>query len=127
MLRTVGVSFEKLVPDAAHAAALRDAVCRVHGCTMLATELLNLYVRDRLENHGGSGLEHVMEGNWLLNAYYEVTRASERRKAKVEPALRATRDAHASCQRPFFDLKRHPLATFHRTPKNDPWTGLGLE
>ena len=95
MLRTVGVSFEKLVPDAAHSAALRDAVCRVHGCTMLATELLNLYVRDRLENHGGSGLEHVMEGNWLLNAYYEVTRASsERRKAKVEPALRATRDAH---------------------------------
>ena len=36
-VRTVGVSFEKLVPDAAHVSAIRGAVERVHRCTLLAT------------------------------------------------------------------------------------------
>ena len=39
-VRTVGVSFEKLIPDAAHASAIRGAVERVHRCTLLAIEHL---------------------------------------------------------------------------------------
>ena len=91
-VRTVGVSFEKLIPDAAHASAIRGAVERVHRCTLLATELLNLYVRDRLQHHGGAGLQLVCDANWLLNAYNEVTHG--RTKTKVISELRATRDAH---------------------------------
>ena len=91
-LRTVGVAFDKLVPDATHANAIRDAVERVHRCTLLATELLNLYVRDRLQHHGGTGLQHVCDANWLLNAYFEVTHGD--RRAKTIPELRATRDLH---------------------------------
>ena len=91
-LRTVGVPFARLVPDAAHASAICDAVERVHRATLLATELLNLHVRDRLENHGGEGLHEVFSANWLLNAYNEVTFA--RGNPKVVDELRATRDAH---------------------------------
>ena len=91
-LRTVGVAFARLVPNAAHAAAIRDAVERTHHATLLATELLNLHVRDRLANHGGGGLTDVFNANWLLNAYNEVTFA--RGKPKVVEELRATRDAH---------------------------------
>lgn len=47
-VRTVGVSLERLVPDAVHLDAIRDAVQRTHRATLLATELLNFYVRDRL-------------------------------------------------------------------------------
>jgi len=63
-LRTVGVSFAKLVPDEGHVVAIRDAVDRVHKATLLTTELLNLYVRDRLQNHAGSGLDLVCDANW---------------------------------------------------------------
>lgn len=91
-LRTVGVSFVKLVPDETHVVAIRDAVDRVHKATILATELLNLYVRDRLQNHGGSGLGLVCDANWLLNAFNEVTHG--RGKTKEIKELRATRDAH---------------------------------
>ena len=49
-LRTVGVSLEKLLPSASHLDAVRDAVNRTHRATILATELLNFYVRDRLQN-----------------------------------------------------------------------------
>ena len=91
-VRTVGVNFEKLIPDAAHASAIRGAVERVHRCTLLATELLNLYVRDRLQHHDGTGLQLVCDANWLLNAYNEVTHG--RAKTKTSSELRATRDAH---------------------------------
>ena len=91
-LRTVGVPFARLVPDAAHAKAIHDAVERDHRATLLATELLNLHARERLENHGGEGLEGLFDANWLLNAYNEVTFA--RGKPKVVEALRATRDSH---------------------------------
>ena len=86
------MAFARLVPDAAHATAIRDAVERTHHATLLATELLNLHVRDRLANHGGGGLADIFNANWLLNAYNEVTFA--RGKSKVVGELRATRDAH---------------------------------
>ena len=91
-LRTVGVPFARLVPDAAHAKAIGDTVERVHRATLNATELLGLHARDRLANHGGEGLEGLFDANWLLNAYYEVTFA--RGKPRVVEELRATRDAH---------------------------------
>jgi hypothetical protein len=49
---------------------------RVHRCTLLATELLNLYVRDRLQHHDGTGLQLVCDANWLLKAYCVQRRAT---------------------------------------------------
>jgi len=73
-------------------AAIRDAVQRVHRCTLLATELLNLYVRDRLENHDASGLDKIFDSNWPLNAYYLVS--SSKRAGKTDTLLKAVFDAH---------------------------------
>ena len=108
-LRTVGVSFAKLVPDEGHVVSIRDAVDRVHKATLLTTELLNLYVRDRLQNHGGSGLDLVCDSNWLLNAFNEVTRG--RGKTKEVKELRETRGAHMQA----FDPRRPDrYLEFHR-------------
>ena len=90
-LRTVGVSLQRLVPDASQLDAIRDAVTRTHRATLLATELLNFYVRDRLENHDGGGLEGVCAANWLLSVYHAVTCGV--RKSKDVPDLLAVRDA----------------------------------
>jgi hypothetical protein len=109
-VRTVGVNFEKLIPDTAHASAIRGAVERVHRCTLLATELLNLYVRDRLQHHGGTGLHLVCDSNWLLNAYNEVTYG--KKTTKVISELRATRDAHMPA---FVTVDRAGLTQIHRT------------
>jgi hypothetical protein len=70
----VGCSFEKVVPDESHRASITDAVVRVHRSTILATELLNIYVRDRLENHGGAGLESILDANWLFSCSKLTTR-----------------------------------------------------
>ena len=70
---TVSCALGKAVGDPTHLAALRDAVKRVHACTYHATDLLNLYVRDCLENRKGSGLDHIFSQNWLINAYYAVS------------------------------------------------------
>ena len=42
---TVGCRLAHLVPDRTHAAAIEDAVTRVHRATFLATELANLHLR----------------------------------------------------------------------------------
>lgn len=49
--RTVGVSLERLVPDEDHKRRIRDAVQRTHQATLLATELINLFVRDAVSRH----------------------------------------------------------------------------
>tara|TARA_B110001450_G_scaffold248087_1_gene263854 strand:+ start:365 stop:775 length:411 start_codon:yes stop_codon:yes gene_type:complete len=87
--RTVACNFESLVPDETHKAAIRDAVHRTHKATILATELLNLHVRRRLEERSGVGLDQILTPNWLLNAYNEVT--SGRVPTKVVSELRDTR------------------------------------
>jgi hypothetical protein len=89
--RTVGCSFERLVPDATHRVAIRDAVRRVHRATILATQLLNLHVRRCFEERGGAGLGRICDANWLLNAYNEVT-ASGKRAAKVDAELHQTKE-----------------------------------
>ena len=43
---TVGCRLAHLVPDRTHAAAIEDAVTRVHRATFLATELANLHLQD---------------------------------------------------------------------------------
>jgi hypothetical protein len=88
---TVACSAEKAIPDPRHRAAMRAAVLRVHKCTFAATELLNLYVRDRIENHNATGLEDVFKPNWLLNAYHLV-KINRRKQPKVDPRLQATFD-----------------------------------
>ena len=89
---TVACAAQKAIPDPAHRTAIGDAVRRVHQCTFAATELLNLYVRERIENHTGAGLEHIFESNWLLNAYYAVSTSN--RHAAIDPDVRAVFDAH---------------------------------
>jgi hypothetical protein len=90
--RTVGVAFEKLIPDEGHRRKIRDAVERAHRATLLATELINFYVRHRLEYHAGAGLETVFDSNWLLNVYNEVTAGP--RKTKLVPELRDVVNKH---------------------------------
>ena len=90
---TVSCTLKRAVANPAHLAALRDAVERVHACTYHATDLLNLYVRDRLERHEGTGLEGVFTQNWLLNAYYAVS-VGKGRTAKVDANVQAVFDAH---------------------------------
>jgi hypothetical protein len=71
---------------------IRSAVIRANRCTYHATELLNLYVRDRLENHEGKGLESIFDRNWLLKAYQTVSTSIKR--ASIDPAIQAVYDAH---------------------------------
>ena len=95
-LYTVSCAFSKAVPDGEHQAAIRDAVARVHRCTTAATELLNLYVRDRLENHAASGLDKLFEPNWLRNAYYAVAKLNRKSRADGDASLQAVYDTHMS-------------------------------
>ena len=87
---TVGVSFEKLVPDEVHKAKIRDAVQRVHKATIYATELINMHIRRCFEELDGNGLESVCDANWLLNVYNEVTIGTG--APKVIPELRETKE-----------------------------------
>ena len=89
---TVAVAFDKAVPDPQHRAAIQDAVLRVHACTHSATELLNLYVRDRIEHHAGTGLDRVFEANWLIKVYSTVSYAKG--NASTDPDIQAVFDAH---------------------------------
>ena len=88
---TVKCALRKAVLESSQLESIRDAVLRVNRCTYHATELLNLYVRDRIENHHGSGLEHVFAQNWLANAYQAV---SIGRAAKTDDNIVAVFDAH---------------------------------
>ena len=87
---TVGVSFEKLVPDESHKAMIREAVQRVHKATIYATELINIQIRRCIEELGGVGLESICDANWLLNVYNEVTVGTG--SPKVIPQLRETKE-----------------------------------
>ena len=94
-IRTVGCNLARLVPDAGHLDAIRQAVASTHKATILATELLNMHVR-RLLRDEGADLSVLFSASWLLNAYNEVT--TGKRKVKIEPELRQTREA---CMPPF--------------------------
>ena len=85
---TVKAALWKAVPDPTHLVAIRDAVERVHACTYHATDLINLYVRDRLEHHDGAGLDDLFTANWLLNAYQAVS-FGKGKKAKVDAGVQA--------------------------------------
>ena len=89
---TVCCALQRAVADPAHLAAIRDAVERAHACTYHATDLLNLYVRHRLERHDGTGLDGIFTQNWLLNAYYAVS-VGKGRAAKVDAGVQAVFDA----------------------------------
>ena len=100
---TVACAARKAIPDPSHLEAIRDAVLRVHQCTYAATELLNLYVRDRIENHNGTGLEQIFTQNWLINAYYAVS--TSRKTGKVDSNIQAVFDAHMNDGTPKVDRK----------------------
>ena len=86
---TVSCALKKAVLDNDHIARIKDAVYRVHAATTLATELLNLYVRDRIENHDATGLDSIFDRNWLLKAYQTVTSDSNsKRKPSIDPSVR---------------------------------------
>ena len=100
-VRTVGCSLEKLIPDPSHLHKIRGAVAATHKATILASELLNMHIRRKLDADPTSDLGCCFSANWLLNAYNEVTVG--KRKVKVDAELRATRDA---CMPPFFPPDR---------------------
>ena len=92
---TVKASLGKAVTDPAHLAAIREAVGRTHRCTYRATDLLNLYVRDRLERHGGTGLDDIFKENWLIQAYYAVSFTDKKgQPAMVSTPVQDVFDAH---------------------------------
>jgi len=94
-IRTLGCNLARLVPDAGHLDAIRQAVASTHTATILATELLNMHAR-RLLLEEGADLAVLFSASWLLNAYNEVT--TGKRKVKIVPELRQTREA---CMPPF--------------------------
>jgi len=87
---TVGCRLAHLVPDRTHAAAIEDAVTRVHRATFLATELANLHLRRCLEDH--TAVEELFSANWLTNIYNEVTVGQG--NPRVIAALRQTKAQH---------------------------------
>lgn len=91
---TVRCALSRAVLEPSHLSTIRDAVLRVHRCTYHATELLNLYVRDRIENHDGTGLDQIFSQNWLLNAYYAVSVGTGKKTAKTDAAMQHVFDAH---------------------------------
>lgn len=97
-MRTVACALARLVPDAGHLDALRQAVASTHKATFLATELLNLHLRrvlgNAINNDDDRTLACFFDANWLMNAYNEVTTTPRGSKAKVVPDLRATLEAH---------------------------------
>ena len=95
---TVGCSLEKLVPDASHLETIRSAVDRMQLIMVLVCDLLNLYVRDRLHHHDGTGLEHIFDRNWLFLACKEVTTGSGRGET-LDPNLTSIRRAHMGIAR----------------------------
>ena len=95
-LRTVGCALERLVPDPAHRAAILRVVERTHRATTLATLLLNLLLRQTLDQDEDADVRRFFDDpNWLLNAFYAVTRVGSERKGKranVDPDLLRARD-----------------------------------
>lgn len=87
---TVGVSFERLIPDERHKTVIRDAVERVHKATIYATELVNIHIRRCFQERSGKGIESVFDSNWLYNVYNEVT--SGKGSPKVVPELRESKE-----------------------------------
>ena len=90
---TVRCALRKAVLDTSYLDAIRDAVIRANRCTYHATELLNLYVRDRLENHDATGLDGIFTQNWLINAYQAVSQGNGR-AAKVDSSVQSVYDTH---------------------------------
>jgi hypothetical protein len=91
---TVRCALGKAVLESSHLNTIRDAIARVHRCTYHATELLNLYVRDRIENHGGAGLDQIFSNNWMVNAYQAVSIGTGGKAAKVDPSVQSVFDTH---------------------------------
>jgi len=91
---TVRCALRKAVLESTHLESIRNAVVRVNRSTYHATELLNLYVRDRIENHDGTGLDLVFTQNWLLNAYYAVSIGTGNHQAKIDTNVQSVFDAH---------------------------------
>ena len=89
---TVTCSLKKAVPDEDHLAKIQEAVRRVHRCTFYATELLNLYIRDRIEHHNGDGLESIFTQNWLLNAYYAVSNSTGKKLPTITGGVKEVFD-----------------------------------
>jgi hypothetical protein len=84
--RTVACRLETWIPDASVLADIRTAVERAHLATLHATHLLNLHVRRCLRD--SVSLDRVFDGNWLLQAFYEVTHGT--RSPHIDTELRAT-------------------------------------
>ena len=72
-VRTVGCALSKLVPDEAHLRTIQGAVLSVHRATILATELLNMHLRQCLARNADTDLSSFFDVSWILNDYNEIT------------------------------------------------------
>ena len=84
-LRTVGCRLKTLIPDAEVIRDIQVAVQRVHEATVYATMLLNLHVRRCIRD--GITLQEILNGNWIIKAYQEVTYSSEETIGDVELSI----------------------------------------
>ena len=87
-IRTVGCALAKLVPDAGHLDAIREAVTATHSATFLVTELLNLHLRRCLSGGATTDLKCFFAPNWILHAYNEITQG--KRQPTVPAKLHQT-------------------------------------
>ena len=91
-VRTAGVSSKRLVPNEAHLSAIQDAVQRTRfGPPLSPPTLLHLYVRNRLANREGTGLEGVFRSNLLLSVRTTRSHTGEQ-AARAVPSSRASRE-----------------------------------
>ena len=91
---TVSCALKNAVLDNDHLVRIKGAVSRVHSATTHATDLLNLYVRDRIENHDATGLDSIFKQNWLINAYQAVTSSDSKKRPSIDPSVRQVFDQH---------------------------------
>lgn len=69
---------------------IQSAVEYTHKATILVTELLNIHIRRCLKDNIECDLSNVLNSNWIMNAYNEVTIG--KRKTKVDDALHCTKE-----------------------------------
>lgn len=70
--RTICCSAHKAIPDAEIRADLQVVVARAHRIGILASEVVNIHVRQQLEWHG-SCPAHIFDKNWCIHAMRAVS------------------------------------------------------
>lgn len=92
-LKTVACAFSKLVHHPFHQAAIEDAVVRTHRLCILATQLINLCIRELLETER-TVPPRFFDRNGLIVAFSHVSSGTH--SFVPDPDLRVTYETHMS-------------------------------